>query len=233
MRVTLAFALVLGTVGISASLGAGLERKAEAGGVTGVATPTNIDDAAASTIDFKVGLDTHSVPLGFDMRSIAVLSDGSGETESPISWTGGKGGHHLSGVLSFTAAGLRTSRALVLTLSGAGGGKDLVFRWDGPFGAVPARAGSSVGTWTNITPSQLSAMMKSKDFFLANTHVPYAGEIAGTDAFIPFDQTAARLGEYPTDKNARVVLYCRSGRMSEEAARALVQAGYTNVENLV
>jgi rhodanese-related sulfurtransferase len=88
------------------------------------------------------------------------------------------------------------------------------------------------GTYTNITPAQLADMLKSKDFFFANTHIPYEGEIEQTDAFIPYDEITQRLNELPADKNARIVLYCRSRRMSAIAAEALVKAGYTNVWNL-
>src|SRR3990172_2448196 len=85
------------------------------------------------------------------------------------------------------------------------------------------------GAYTNITSAQLAEMLKSKDFFFVNTHIPYEGEIAQTDAFIPYDETAQRLSEYPADKNAKIVVYCRSGRMSAIAAQELVNAGYTNV----
>ena len=99
-----------------------------------------------------------------------------------------------------------------------------------------ASAGAPVrvdgGTYTNVAPAQLAEMLKNKDFFFVNTHIPYEGEIAPTDAFIRFDETARRLNEYPADKNAKIIVYCRSGRMSDIAVRALVQAGYTNVWNL-
>lgn len=88
------------------------------------------------------------------------------------------------------------------------------------------------GTYVNITPIQLMEMVKSKDFFFVNTHVPYEGEIAYTDAVIPYNETTERLGEYPADKSAKIVLYCRSGRMSAIAAEELVKAGYNDVLNL-
>lgn len=88
------------------------------------------------------------------------------------------------------------------------------------------------GSYTNVTPSQLAAMLKQKDFFFVNVHIPYEGEIEPTDAQIPYDQTARQLSQYPADKNAKIVLYCRSGRMSSIAAKELVKAGYTNVWNL-
>ena len=40
------------------------------------------------------------------------------------------------------------------------------------------------------------------------------------------------LNKYPSDKSAKIVLYCQSGRMSAIAAQELVKAGYTNVWNL-
>jgi len=108
---------------------AGLDLRAQAGGVIGVATPINLGDANAPTIDFKLVLDTHSVPMTFDVAKIALLGDGKQLTVTASRWTGGKGGHHLSGTLSFPARGLRSSEALVLTLQVAGEAANLTFRW--------------------------------------------------------------------------------------------------------
>lgn len=89
------------------------------------------------------------------------------------------------------------------------------------------------GTYTDLTPQRLAEMLKKKDFIFINTHVPYAGEIEQTDTFIPFEENGLqRVGDYPADKNAKIVLYCRSGRMSTIVAKELVRAGYTNVWNL-
>src|SRR6266566_1379847 len=83
---------------------------------------------------------------------------------------------------------------------------------------VPVRVDG--GTYTNVAPAQLAEMLKNNDFFFVNTHIPYEGEIAPTDAFIPFDETTRRLSAYPADKAANIVVYCRSGCMSAIAARA-------------
>lgn len=88
------------------------------------------------------------------------------------------------------------------------------------------------GTYTRVSPARLKAMLLTKDFTLVNVHVPYAGEIEPTDLFIPYDQVEDRLGELPASKDAGIVLYCRTGRMSTIAANALVGLGYTNVREL-
>ena len=83
-----------------------------------------------------------------------------------------------------------------------------------------------------LTPSQLAEILSQKDFFFVNTHVPYEGEIDPTDALIPFDQIEQEIGQFPADKGAKIVVYCRSGRMSAIAADSLARLGYTNVWDL-
>lgn len=61
--------------------------------------PVNLE--AGKEAIFEVTFETHSVPLDFDLAKIAKLTDDSGNTYQPVSWTGGTGGHHLSGNLSF------------------------------------------------------------------------------------------------------------------------------------
>ena len=90
------------------------------------------------------------------------------------------------------------------------------------------------GAYTNVGPDELSAMLENKDFVFVNVHIPFEGDIAGTDLSIPYDEItqAANLAQLPADKNAEVVLYCRSGRMSTIAAEALLEEGYTNLYEL-
>ena len=104
-------------------------------------------------------------------------------------------------------------------------------------GATTAATGGSIvqargGQWTNIAPDSLASMMRAKDFTLLNVKTPYIGEIAGTDLYIPYTEIAARAAELPTDKSARIVVYCWSGNESAIAAQTLLDLGYTNIDNL-
>lgn len=88
------------------------------------------------------------------------------------------------------------------------------------------------GHWTNVTPTKLTSMLQTKDFTLLNVKTPYVGEIRGTDLYIPYTDLAARAMELPTDKAAKIVVYCRSGNESAIAAQTLVDLGYTDIDNL-
>ncbi|MBI4303621.1 MAG: rhodanese-like domain-containing protein [Chloroflexi bacterium] len=83
-----------------------------------------------------------------------------------------------------------------------------------------------------ITATQLKSMLDSKDFLLVNVHIPYAGEIRGTDLFVPYSAIEQNLNKLPADKGAKIVVYCRSGTMSDVAAKTLARLGYTDIRDV-
>lgn len=90
----------------------------------------------------------------------------------------------------------------------------------------------SGGAYMDVSVAELQTMLANKDFTFINVHIPFEGNIAGTDLSIPYDQIDQNLSQLPAEKDAKLVLYCRSGRMSSIAAETLVGLGYTNVWNL-
>lgn len=95
-----------------------------------------------------------------------------------------------------------------------------------------AEAGELEVGFGTITSDELAEKLAHKDFVFVNVHIPYEGEIERTDAFIPFDKVPENLDRLPADRDAAIVLYCRSGRMSEIAASELAGRGFTQVSHL-
>lgn len=86
--------------------------------------------------------------------------------------------------------------------------------------------------YTDIDVETLRNMMEGEGITLVNVHIPFEGDIPATDVSIPFDKVAEHLDLLPQNRDAPIVLYCRSGRMSEEAATTLAGLGFTNLYNV-
>ena len=85
--------------------------------------------------------------------------------------------------------------------------------------------------YEDVTSEKLKQMLDSgEDLFLVDVHIPEQQHIKGTDAFMPYNEIENNLDSLP-DKNAKIVLYCKSGSMSREAAQKLADLGYKNVLN--
>jgi rhodanese-related sulfurtransferase len=97
--------------------------------------------------------------------------------------------------------------------------------------ALGAACGSDEEAFNRLEPAAFADRMQNDDAVVINVHIPYEGELERTDAFIPYDKIMAD-DRLPKDKSQEILLYCRSGRMSEEAGAELNKAGYTKVAHL-
>lgn len=88
----------------------------------------------------------------------------------------------------------------------------------------------AVAMYRTMSIDELAAVMadRNRSYTVVNVHIPYAGEIEGTDYNAAFNDLDALTTTLP-DKDAPIILYCRSGNMSEQATQALVDLGYTQV----
>ena len=111
------------------------------------------------------------------------------------------------------------------------GSQDVASGASSASGAVGERITVSGGSFTRVSPTELREMMRQEEIVLVNTHVPFEGNIPGTDLSIPYDKIGRNLERLPS-KDAKIALYCRSGSMSAEAAQTLVRLGYDDVRDL-
>ncbi|MFZ5642728.1 MAG: rhodanese-like domain-containing protein [Bacillota bacterium] len=89
-------------------------------------------------------------------------------------------------------------------------------------------------SYQNVNAGALHGMIQNeKDIVLVDVREPFeleeTGYIPGS-VNIPVGQVEKRINEIPRDK--KVVIICRSGRRSAEAAKLLTEKGYTNIYNL-
>jgi hypothetical protein len=73
-------------------------------------------------------MNTHSVDLGFDLASMAVLKTDTGTEIAPSAYQGGSG-HHVRGRLSFPEAPADGARTLTLVIRNAAGVAERTFTW--------------------------------------------------------------------------------------------------------
>ena len=83
--------------------------------------------------------------------------------------------------------------------------------------------------YVNLSVDQFVEMLKKKDFVLINVHIPYEGEIPLTDLFIPYNAIDQYEKKLPRQKDAKIVVYCKTGPMGEIAAEKLIRMGYMRV----
>ena len=91
---------------------------------------------------------------------------------------------------------------------------------------------SGGGSYVRVPPAGFRSLVEEEGVVVVNTHVPFEGDLPSTDLSVPYDEIGQSLDRLPEDKNARIAVYGKSGRMSAEAAEELVARGYGNVWDL-
>ena len=79
-----------------------------------------------------------------------------------------------------------------------------------------------------LSPAQFADRVSTADAFVVNVHTGDETRIPGTDAAMPYDQITSD-PRLPADRATAILLYCKTGQMSADAAAALMAAGYTDV----
>ncbi|MEZ4702281.1 MAG: rhodanese-like domain-containing protein [Rhodothermales bacterium] len=101
--------------------------------------------------------------------------------------------------------------------------------------AAPPPPPSSPAVVGEMTVKEFDALRQQGSApFLLDVRNPEEVEIAsmGADLLIPLGELPARMGELAAYRDQPIVVHCRTGRRSAQAAQELVDAGFTHVINL-
>ncbi len=88
-----------------------------------------LDFSFEKPVQFEIKFTTHQGDLDFDLIKKAVLIDDKNNQYLPLEWTGGKGGHHLSGTLVFPKIS-EAAKSVKLIINNIYAVKERIFEWD-------------------------------------------------------------------------------------------------------
>jgi phage shock protein E len=145
------------------------------------------------------------------------LEDVSESTATEREPEPGVEGRRIIVIIALAVAAVVAYFALGMPGMDHGGGSDGMASMDHPAMAVGV--------------DEFASRLASSDAFVVNVHVPDEGSIEGTDARVPYDEIVDDV-RLPANRDTPILLYCKTGRMSWEAATALVDAGYSDVVHL-
>jgi len=86
--------------------------------------------------------------------------------------------------------------------------------------------------WTTINAEEAYQMMAESDDYIlldVRTEEEYREQRIDGSVLIPNDEISIRAEAELPDKDAAILVYCRSGRRSASAAAELAALGYTNI----
>lgn len=95
---------------------------------------------------------------------------------------------------------------------------------------------SNDGQWERVDVTAFDEAIKAdNDGFLLDVRTTAEWEQDGhleNATLIPHTELETRENELPEDKDALILLYCRSGNRSQDAAQTLLDMGFTNLMEL-
>lgn len=89
-------------------------------------------------------------------------------------------------------------------------------------------------SYSQITPLEAKTLMDNKQGYIildVRTKSEYEVSHISGAVLIPVDEIEEQAPNVLTDKNQLILVYCRSGRRSQAAAKKLINLGYTNVKD--
>lgn len=94
------------------------KQSSDQGEVSIEVTPVSLEPGKEAKFD--VVFNTHSVELDYDLLKVSNLRDDKGNSLTPISWSGGSGGHHLNGELVFPSISAKaiSAQLIIVNISG-------------------------------------------------------------------------------------------------------------------
>lgn len=86
----------------------------------------------------------------------------------------------------------------------------------------------------SISPADAKALMDSEEVVLLDvrTQEEYNESHIEGALLVPYDEVSKHLDELPADKDAPIIVYCRSGSRASAAGQTLIKLGYTQVYNM-
>ena len=93
--------------------------------------------------------------------------------------------------------------------------------------------GNNKNVYEQITPDEAKALMDSEDGYIildVRTPEEFAARHIEGAILIPDYEIGEKAESILTDKEQLILVYCRSGRRSKNAANELATLGYTNIK---
>ena len=98
---------------------------------------------------------------------------------------------------------------------------------------IGCNGGNSKNAYEQITPAEAKALMDSEDGYIildVRTPEEFAERHIEGAILIPDYEIGEKAESILTDKDQLILVYCRSGRRSKNAANELATLGYTNIK---